>query len=284
MRIGGVDVEAAAKRLEGMTACENEASRKNNTAVWLSRPAVLRTCGLSESRDRAEYTIATPEGGERTVELEVMAPGVNIDWVMMPARDAAGLADSRQPRTDWYGSKMLGDGVMYVWYDRCAEQREPGVRSVGRTDARDNRSGETATRDHRSAAQRRREQRDFSGPLWTGWRSAGCSKQARRGRWRSVGRGTFSSGMMNAMDLKRGGATLVGEPTGQKPNAFGEVKTFTLPRSGWVVQYSTKEWRLAPEGDPESLMPDVRAETGSAEFFAGRDVALEAAIAYEAGK
>ena len=38
-------------------------------------------------------------------------------------------------------------------------------------------------------------------------------------------------------------ATLVGEPTGGKPNAYGDVRTFSLPNSRLVIRYSTK--RLA---------------------------------------
>ncbi len=48
-----------------------------------------------------------------------------------------------------------------------------------------------------------------------------------------IGRRTFSSGLLNAHDLAaRTRAILIGEPTGGKPNSYGEVESFTLPRSG----------------------------------------------------
>lgn len=45
-----------------------------------------------------------------------------------------------------------------------------------------------------------------------------------------TGRNTFSSAVLNAMDLKRlTNAVFVGEETAGKPNHFGEVKAFQLP-------------------------------------------------------
>src|SRR5262249_26093142 len=46
-----------------------------------------------------------------------------------------------------------------------------------------------------------------------------------------IGRETFSSGLINAIQFQSSGAKVVGEPSGGKPNAYGEVKSFSLPRS-----------------------------------------------------
>ncbi len=35
-------------------------------------------------------------------------------------------------------------------------------------------------------------------------------------------------------------ATLLGEPTGEKPNGNSEVRTLTLPNSGLKIQYSAE--------------------------------------------
>lgn len=92
-----------------------------------------------------------------------------------------------------------------------------------------------------------------------------------------IGRQTFSSGMDNALDLKSISAKLVGEPTGGKPNGYGEVQTFTLPRSGLMVRYSTKYFYLTA-GDPPSVMPDLAAATSSKDYFQGRDPALDSIL------
>jgi len=99
-----------------------------------------------------------------------------------------------------------------------------------------------------------------------------------------IGRGTFSSAQMNAAKLKtEAGAVLIGEPTGQKPNHFGEQKTFVLPHSQIEVRYSTKYWKTE-EIERPSMDPDVRVEASSADYLGGKDPVLEAALRYEAPK
>jgi C-terminal processing protease CtpA/Prc len=97
-----------------------------------------------------------------------------------------------------------------------------------------------------------------------------------------IGRRTFSSGMMNAYQLRNAThCILMGEPTGGSPNGYGEVRTFTLPNSKLVVQYSTKLFRGVKE-DVDTIAPDVSVEADSAAYFAGRDVVLERAIEWKA--
>jgi hypothetical protein len=55
-----------------------------------------------------------------------------------------------------------------------------------------------------------------------------------------IGRQTFSSAILNAISFKNNTeAIFVGEPTGGKPNHYGEIKVFTLKNSPIRVQYST---------------------------------------------
>ena len=73
---------------------------------------------------------------------------------------------------------------------------------------------------------------------------------------------------------------VLGEPTGQKPNTYGEMRNFTLKNSKLQVTYSTKLFRTE-EGDPESMTPDVLVEPTRDDVLAGRDPVLEAAAAYK---
>jgi C-terminal processing protease CtpA/Prc len=86
-----------------------------------------------------------------------------------------------------------------------------------------------------------------------------------------VGRSTFSSAIINAMDFKsKTRAILVGEETGGKPNHFGEVKSFTLPSSGLKVSYSTKYFRYSDE-DIKTLRPDIIIEETFSDYKSGID-------------
>jgi hypothetical protein len=61
------------------------------------------------------------------------------------------------------------------------------------------------------------------------------------------------------------------------PAGYGEVLTITLPNSKLVVRYTTKGSR-AKEGEPPTLTPDIAAPLKLADFLAGSDPALDAAI------
>lgn len=99
-----------------------------------------------------------------------------------------------------------------------------------------------------------------------------------------VGRRTFSSAIINAMDFKELlGAVIVGEPTSGTPDHFGEVRQFTLPSSHLRVGYSTKRF-----GDAAAafvpLQPDLVAAMSFADYAAGHDAALEAVRHYVPAK
>jgi hypothetical protein len=90
-----------------------------------------------------------------------------------------------------------------------------------------------------------------------------------------VGRSTFSSAIINAMDFKKGAnAIILGEETAGKPNHFGEVKNFRLPGSGTIFNYSTKYFQRTKEDTP-SLMPDVLLESRFEDFLKGIDPVYE---------
>lgn len=90
-----------------------------------------------------------------------------------------------------------------------------------------------------------------------------------------LGRNTFSSAILNAMDFKRlTNATFVGEETAGKPNHFGEVRSFQLPKSGVVVNYSTKNFKRTEE-DINTISPDITQESSFRDFSKGIDPAFE---------
>ncbi len=97
-----------------------------------------------------------------------------------------------------------------------------------------------------------------------------------------IGRHTFSSAVLNTLELKaRTQALLVGEPTGGRPNHYGEVRHLTLPRTGWKISYSTKYFTTPlVKGDPDALVPDLPVEVTGVEWFSSRDPVMEAALAF----
>lgn len=90
-----------------------------------------------------------------------------------------------------------------------------------------------------------------------------------------LGRQTFSSAILNAMDFRRLTKTVfIGEETSGKPNHFGEVRSIRLPSSQLVVQYSTKYFKNTDE-ELNTLAPDVILETSFSDLKKGIDPIYE---------
>lgn len=90
-----------------------------------------------------------------------------------------------------------------------------------------------------------------------------------------IGPSTFSSAMLNALQFgTTTRATLVGEPTGGKPNQYGNISTRYLPKSGLSMTISAKYFYLDPT-DPQSVAPDVTVVLKSPDFFAGVDPVMQ---------
>lgn len=89
-----------------------------------------------------------------------------------------------------------------------------------------------------------------------------------------TGRFTFSAAMSNAAQFRtETRAILVGEPPGEVPNSYQERRSFRLPHSHLLVNYSVRYYRFLP-ADVPALTPDEPAPPDWEDYRAGRDPAL----------
>jgi hypothetical protein len=93
-----------------------------------------------------------------------------------------------------------------------------------------------------------------------------------------IGRRTFSAAGNFAADVdKRTRARLFGEPTGGAPSQWGDSAPIELPSIGLVA--STAVEFVGEETDTRvTTLPNVSVATSAADFFAGRDPVLAAAL------
>ncbi|HXV65491.1 MAG TPA: hypothetical protein VEK15_32645 [Vicinamibacteria bacterium] len=267
--VGGVSIDAAITALRELIAHENEWWLRVRLVALLSIPEVLEARGLVPDSNRVslELTDAT----EESLVLEV--PAVPERPGFEPGPDPLPLY-RRQPDLNYWLVYLEDSQTAYVQYRRASEMgSEPFSTFASRVlatldaepartlviDVRHNTGGNSALLEPLLRGLEAR-------PEWSGG----------DGLYAVIGRSTFSSGLINAFDLKRRTrALLVGEPTGGKPNHFGEVRSFPLQHSRMPVTYSTRFFRLIDGTDPSSLDPDVRVELTSTDFFDGRDPVLE---------
>lgn len=245
-------------------ASENTQWERGNARL-LSRPALLYGLGITESRGSLPLVI-DQDGGERAV---VLSAG-NTSMVWAAAGEGAPLWQTRTRETYWF--EMLDDGTLYFAYNQCWS--DPGRPFIG-----------FAT-ELVEAVHEHRPDRIFVDLRNNGgggsrvlepvvdWLASHPVLNDPSRLFVAIGKGTFSSAMLNAVHFReRTAATLLGEPTGGKPNAYGEVRMVRLPRSGIGVWFSTKYFESVP-GNPPSVDPDRRIDLTAADYFAGRDPVL----------
>jgi hypothetical protein len=96
-----------------------------------------------------------------------------------------------------------------------------------------------------------------------------------------IGRQTFSAAMNFATEVDLDtAAVFVGEPTGGRPNLYGDVRPVLLPNSHITVRVSSRYWEFGgPDDRRDWIFPDVPVPFTIDAFLAGDDPALETALA-----
>lgn len=98
-----------------------------------------------------------------------------------------------------------------------------------------------------------------------------------------IGPRTFSAAMNLATRLEREtDALFVGEPTGGRPNHYGDARYLVGSATDVPYLISTLRWNdSTPFDDRIWLLPDIPAPLAFSDHFAGRDTSLEAALSHQ---
>ncbi|WP_312940004.1 hypothetical protein [Oscillibacter sp.] len=192
------------------------------------------------------------------------------DWQTGPATTA-------YDKTKTYFAKELNSTTYYIQYNKCAEDKalpmkqfcqqvqaalDAGSYSLILVDLRNNGGGSDGVIMPllRLLAQQREQ----------GVQVAGL-----------IGKRTFSSAIINSVELQEMGFALAGEATGGSVDHFGAVQSFKLPNSGMRMGISSKFISMSGYFDAasgkgvEPLQPDVKIVQTLSDSQAGRDTCVE---------
>lgn len=282
--VNGVPADELIERLGRLVATDNEGSTRRKASQLLTIRGALRAAGVVDGAAKEVELTLRPMKSETTIEHRAMFVDASVIR-MMPMRRAPDFNIRPIPT---YLKRATGNyqsdydeasKTLYVAYNVCRES--DGLRMDRFTDLvlgfwdrleperllidlRHNSGGDERVLGPFIDAIERHEEINRPGRLFV-----------------AIGPRTFSSAMNNAVSLdERTEAVLVGEPTGGKPNHFGEVNRFELP-SGIAVFYSTKYFERVA-GDPDAVHPDLDAAMTSGHWFAARDPVFEAVVGYPA--
>lgn len=253
----------------------NEFQVKNQLSYMLLDPKVLYGLGIIDSTEESIPMTFKDQSGEwfeRSIPVIETANFKDLDWHLYytdadyDERDRSVLPFYIREASRNYGHEFDADsGILHLLYNRCSEDPEqpftefvdeafasiPDMDSLRAVvvDLRNNSGGNSL----------------LIRPLYK--RLAALSPSVRL--YAAIGPMTFSSGLMNAIELdqKFDDLILLGRPTGGRPNHYGEVRSVQLP-SGNHISYSTSYFRNDPDNDDPYLSPELSVpETADSRFF-----------------
>lgn len=271
--LGGKPIKEVVAALTPLIPNENEAQVKSKLPNLLTDTMVLHGAGIIPSPDSASLTVLTPAGRAATVDMTPLSFSSKPDW-LVDTSDESGAPLYMKNRRLFYWFEVLPESrTIFFKYNSCQNMKERpfglfvkdlfAAADAGEVDRividlRHNGGGNSA----------------IFAPFLAGLKQR-PSLCREGGIYVLIGRRTFSSAILNALELKKQTpAVFVGEPTGGKPNHYGEVQMFLLPKSGLPVTYSLKYFQVV-EGDPGSLVPDILVEPALSDYRSKADPVLE---------
>jgi hypothetical protein len=253
---------------------DNEAALAQAAPGLLRRPEFLHAIGIAGDAANLNLELVNLDGVRRGVRVPSVAnDGIYLVFRIRPEDPDPWM--SRQPERI-YWLDFLANGDLYIRYRACHEDPAQRLADFAQETAVALRTGapQRAIVDLRENGGG--DSRIFE-PVIRLFERGGPGADAEL--WVLTDPGTFSSGLLNAWQLRtRAGARLAGEPSAQRPNCFGEIRSFHLPVSGLKISCSTKSFRLMP-GDPEQMPVDLEVPLAGADWFRGRDPVLARLLA-----
>ena len=274
--IGGVPIDEVVARVRPLITRDNEWSFRERVPYYLVCAEVLRGLGITRS-EPVTFTLQSA-GGTRDVELVPIAASsysARFPYYWQPPGAPPGVRDPlwvRYRGTEHAVTTLQRGRFIYVAYTHTGDAGEVAERIM---------------RLARKPAFRRlivdvRQNGGVDNTRYYPLLDVMASKDVNR---RSppvllTGRTTFSAAGNFAADVEQSTrARLIGEPPGGSPSQWGDFAPFVLPHVGLEVLVATQYIERGRDGDTRAaLEPHLRVELSSADWLAGRDPVLQAAL------
>jgi hypothetical protein len=285
--IGRLSTAEAIGRMQEVIAHDNRSQLLDLLPLHLVLAEALHARGVTGAADRASFRLRRDDGSEQEVLLN--AGSGSVDWVgITSSSDRRPLSWSRL-----LPGKTPGRGAFSErhWYEWLPEKKMLYVQLSESYDDPDESLFDFAARLQRFLQANPVQalvldlRHNFGGdntlnqPLLHALISSPVLHRA-GGLRVLIGRGTFSAAMMLAVDLEKHLRPIfIGEPSGSKPNAFGDSRRIVLPESGLTIRISTLYWQYGGPHDRRSaIAPHIELPPSWEAVRGRRDEALQVAI------
>ena len=294
VRIGRLTADEAYLAVRGLIGRDNEMNARFFAPFLLAMPEVLHAIGAIDQPDAAPLlleqagtrivTVLRPAGLAAMMPSDTDVSWTQEDgWVDMRGPDGARTplwlrGDPRDPLRLEY---LPESRTAYVQYNKVGDAPDETIAAFAERlrafvdsaavdrlvlDLRLNRGGDGTLNQPLMLSLIRSPKLEGPGHLFV-----------------IIGRSTFSAAQFLVHDLEEyTDAVFVGEPTGGKPNSYGDSRRITLPNSGITVRASIYYWQRTHPLDTRPWKgPDVAAELTSRDYGANVDPALREILAWK---
>lgn len=272
IKINSEDIDSVLEKLSKVISHENEAHLKSQAPWSIEISSRLYGLGIIENTDYAKFTFQDRNGEEIEVEMNSKDGEYVLDNIIGEGKEGESTLFMKDRDKSYWYEYLEQDKMIYFMYNRCREMKEKSFDKFSKElmESINNKDVEKVVIDIRNNG-------GGSSPILNDFidELSNCKLNKKGGIYVIVGRSTFSSAILNAITLKqKTEAIFIGEPTGGKPNHYGEVKSFKLPNNKVTVKYSTKYFTNYDE-DIDSFIPDIIIELTIDDYINNNDPILE---------
>ncbi|WP_273320411.1 S41 family peptidase [Vallitalea guaymasensis] len=275
VQIGNEPVENIIEKMEDMISRDNEVQLLKGTLNYLINADFLYEYGYIKDIKGSKYVFHNSEGEKITLDLKSLSTQSNEKWVSIVSKypkiaDMSYIKNTNNPY--WY-EYLSQEKLLYFQYNVCMNNKERPINEFI---------------DELSAFIEDKDVKKFVFDMR--FNGGGDSRiieplidelaknkaiNTKDNLYVVIGGDTFSSAILNTLSMKKEtNATIIGSPTGGKPNHYGEIKTFRLPNTGITIQYSTKYFKHS-EKDEDSIYPDIHIKYYLDDFINGIDPVMK---------
>ncbi len=275
--LNGVPMDEICTRFGTLVSADNPVKLRRQTEQLLYSEACLDYLGIAESGEPLEVTTS---GGSFTVEALPMEDFGDAALSSLSQQRESTPATAYRKGT-YYFAQSLDDTTYYIQFNQCMEDpKQPMDGFAAQVEA------ELEAGDYRQVLLDLRNNGGGSDGvlvpilmLVPGLVEEGVKVYG------LVGEATYSSAIINAVELVDAGGVLAGSPTSGSVNHFGSTGSFTLPNTGVRVSMSTKFidtgtlLECAAGLGVEPIQPDVTVYQTLEDYLAGQDTLVDALCA-----
>ena len=277
VKIEGISIEDVIERLSSIISYENESFLRSQLPDYLICADLLIGLDVINNNQTVNITVENLNNEQ----IDVNLPTIKYEtWQSAALLASVNALDElplyRKNSEKFYWSEFNSEKkLLYINYNQCKDMQTYTVSEFSqqlRMDIQVNSDIQRLVIDLRNNGGGNSEL--FRGFLT--WLSTFQRLNCNGKLFVIVGRDTFSSALLNTYLLKFDTAAIfLGEPTGGKPNCYGEVKYLSLNSSGLYIRYSTKYYELIDDNTLASFMPDVLCEVTFENYIRNSDPCLD---------